>query len=116
MAKANGTLGKREVEVLALLAKAKKPLSRADMAKATGQAKGWSRLLGAATKDGLGASGDDSLEGRGYVASSKEAGDRSIAYTITAAGRKALDKAKADSKAKPAKADKAAAKADKGSN
>lgn len=68
--------------------------TRAALAEATGIAKGWSKLLGAATKDDNGASGGKSLMGKGYVKSEKHEGE-SITYFITAAGKSALEKAKA---------------------
>ncbi|QDT52741.1 hypothetical protein Pan44_07530 [Caulifigura coniformis] len=64
--------------------------SRADLCKATGIPRGWSKLLVAATKSGLGRSGKHSLEGRSYIASTKAEGSPTLSYTITAAGSKAL--------------------------
>ena len=68
-------------------------LTRAELRKKTGINKGWSRALGASSKDDGGVAGKDSLEGRGYVASDRAEGDRQFTYKITAAGRKALEKA-----------------------
>ena len=84
-------LSEREVKVLqALKAAGKKALTRKDLAKATGIPRGWSKLLGAATKEGLGKRGNASLEGRGLIASSKDEGSLTLSYTITPAGTKAL--------------------------
>jgi hypothetical protein len=76
------------VRVLELLSHGSK--TRGELAEATGVAKGWSRILGAATKEDGGAAGEDSLESKGFVKHSKHEGDRSLNYEITAAGRKAL--------------------------
>ncbi|QDT57356.1 hypothetical protein Pan44_54250 [Caulifigura coniformis] len=53
-------------------------------------AHGWSKLLGAATKSGLGRSGKHSLEGRGFIANTKDEGSPTLSYTTTAAGSKTL--------------------------
>lgn len=84
----------KEVKVLAALAGANAPLTRQELSKALGITKGWSRLLGAATKDDLGAAGSDSLEGRGLIQCDKPEGERPLRYTITPAGREALAAAK----------------------
>src|SRR5262249_17326909 len=63
----NDALTANEAKVLGALAKAKAPLTRKDLAAATGINKGWSRLLGAATREGGGAAGKDGLEARGLV-------------------------------------------------
>lgn len=63
-------------------------MDRAQLSEATGIAKGWSKTLGAATSaEGV---SPDSLEGRGFITSSKVEGVRRIQYTITATGLTAL--------------------------
>jgi hypothetical protein len=52
----------------------------------TGMNKGWSKLLGASTKDET-----NGLEGRGFVKSAKPEGTP-LEYTITKAGQAALAK------------------------
>lgn len=85
-----------EVLILAAMVKAgDKPLSRKQLAAKTGINKGWSRTLGASTKDDCGAGGSDSLEGRGLIKAAKEEENRFFTYTITAAGRKLLAKVQA---------------------
>lgn len=93
-AKANGGLTGNEVKILTALTKSNKPLTRDQLRSKTGINKGWSRVLGAATKDDGGVNADASLEGRGYVKADKPEGQRTLEYTVTAAGRKALEKAK----------------------
>jgi hypothetical protein len=44
-------------------------------------------MLGASSKD---KQASNSLEGLGYISSTKHEGERQFEYTITAAGRKAL--------------------------
>lgn len=78
------------LRALTALAGSKAPLTRAELAEATGVQKGWSRLLGAATKEGGGAAGAKSLEARGLVRCEPQEGGRALAYTITPAGKKAL--------------------------
>jgi hypothetical protein len=87
----NGTLTGNEVKVLSTLNKNSKPLTRTELSVKTGINKGWSRLLGAATK-GTG----DGLENRKLVKCSLpgEGEGRGLVYTITASGKAALVKAK----------------------
>lgn len=91
-AKSNGLSG-NEIKTLQALAKSKTALTRNDLRAATGIQKGWSGMLGASTKTVA----DDTLCGRGYVKdvtdSHPKEGGRSLLYTITANGRKALEKA-----------------------
>ena len=87
---AKSGLTDREIKVLAAL-DAGKDLTRAGLVKATGIAKGWSKLLGAATKKSFGG-GKEGLEPRGLVKSAKDS--RPLEYAITDAGRKALSSAK----------------------
>lgn len=95
-AKANGLTG-NEVLILTALSKAGgKPLTRDQLRSKTGIQKGWSRTLGAGTKDDGGVRGGESLEGRGYVRSDLPEGSRKLEYTLTPAGKKALDKARAN--------------------
>jgi hypothetical protein len=83
-------LTERETKVLIVLSKAKGDLTRADLSSKTGIVKGWSKLLGSATKE----IDPTSLEGRGLVKSSKAEGSASLTYCITPAGKKALAAAK----------------------
>jgi hypothetical protein len=78
-------LTSKELVVLGLLAKAPNGLTRGQLATSTGMAKGWSKLLGAATKGA-----DRGLINKGLVKAelNKEEG-REIKYLITPAGRKA---------------------------
>lgn len=63
-------------------------MTRPMLIEATGIAKGWSATLGAATSEaGIAA---DTLEGRGFVTSSKVEGSRLLHYDITKEGRIAL--------------------------
>lgn len=69
------------------------PKTRNDLVEATGIQKGWSKLLGAVTKDNFGGHAD-SLLALGYVKQLvAEEGVRGTRYQITATGRKALEKA-----------------------
>lgn len=90
----NGDLTGNETKILTILARANKPLTRADLAAKTGINKGWSKTLGSSSKDNGGMSGKDSLDGRGYVKCELHEGQRSFLYTITARGRKALEAVK----------------------
>lgn len=89
-AKAEDGLSPNQIKVLSTLAKAKGPLTRTELATKTGINKGWSRLLGASTKDD---SENGGLEAEGLVKVEKPEDSRGLVYTITAAGRKALEKA-----------------------
>ena len=73
-----------------LKALSNKDLTRGQLKDKTGIERGWSKLLGASTKEGLGTAGETSLEGRGLVNSAKIEGQRSMVYSITSAGKKAL--------------------------
>ena len=79
-----------EVRVLHLLSQAEGGLNRAQLAAKTGVKRGWSKLLGAPTKEGGANTG---LEGRGLVRSAVTEGTRGLVYTITTAGRKEMAKA-----------------------
>ncbi len=81
-------LSPNEVKTLKALVKGNKPMSRADLRKATGIQKGWSKLLGSSTKEVAA----ESLEGRKLVKSEKVEGQRGIVYTVTANGKKAVAK------------------------
>lgn len=91
--KAGGTekpeLSGSKVRVLeALVAAEPEGLTRTELAEQTSINKGWAKLLGAPTKGGT-----NGMEGAGLVKSHKHEGERSMRYTITAAGKKALAKA-----------------------
>lgn len=90
-----GDLTGNMVKVLKAL-KAKSPQTRKQLAAKTGIAKGWSRMLGATTKEDGGTNGANSLEGRGLikVTTDPEAG-RTLLYTLTKKGEQALAKATA---------------------
>lgn len=88
--KANGGLTGREISVLKALAGATTPLTREHLRGITGINKGFSKLLGAGTKEDGGRAGADSLGGRGLVSCSKIEGEKALTYTITTAGREAL--------------------------
>jgi len=92
------SLTTKETKVLNVLASSPIPMTRAELTTRTGIKKGWSRLLGASTKEDGGVAGSKSLEAKGYVTNRKVEDERSIQYTITASGRKALDKAKKEAK------------------
>lgn len=77
-----------EKKILGVLAKNKKPLTRADLSKKTGINKGWSRVLGASSKG----EDPDSLIGRRLVKCEDYEDVRGYCYVITAAGRKAVGK------------------------
>ena len=84
---ANGLNGSH-IRVLQTL-KGGASMSRAELAEATGINKGWSRILGT-TEGGH----EDALEPRGFVKSSvPPEGERGMRYTITASGKKSLEKA-----------------------
>lgn len=90
--KEKGGLNGSQIKVLKAL-KGGKELTRAELTEKTGIAKGWAKLLGAATKDGDWA--ENSMEGMGLVKSGEaQEGKRGLAYTITAKGTKALETAK----------------------
>jgi hypothetical protein len=82
-------LANSAVRVLHLLSKSEGGLTRTQLAAKTGVKRGWSKLLGAPTKEGGSSRG---LEGRGLVRGSVAEGVRGLVYTITAAGRKELAK------------------------
>ena len=89
-----GGLNPNEIKTLECLVKG--DCTRKDMQKATGIEKGWSKMLGSPTK-GI---SEDSMEGRKLIKSAKyepqEGESKSRAgfvYSITAAGKKALEKA-----------------------
>lgn len=89
---AGNALAPFEARVLALLGASKVPMTRADLIRATGVRKGWSRLMGTVTKD----NGGTGLEGRGLVRSEppdRESGERGHRYVITARGRAVLGRA-----------------------
>lgn len=80
----NGT----EIKLLAAMSKSKTHLDRPALTLKTGIKKGFSAILGAATSDGV---RPETLIGRGLVKPVRYEGER-VAYLITAAGRKALEK------------------------
>lgn len=83
-----------ETLTLTALSKSANPMTRDDLRKKTGINKGWSKMLGATSKEDGGAAGKDSLCGRGLVKSFvPEEGSRQFRYAITASGKKALEKA-----------------------
>lgn len=78
-----------DIKVLKALSKSGKPLTRNELREQTGINKGWSRILGSATRE----VSEHSLEGRKMVKceQSEESG-RTLLYTITATGKNALAK------------------------
>lgn len=88
----NGDLTAKELATLKALAVAAKPMTRPELAKATGMAKGWSALLGAHTKADGGQSGDKGLIARGYVATATVEGTSLTAYQLTDKGKEAAAK------------------------
>ena len=88
--KAAVALTTRQLRVLQALAKGQ-PLTRKQLAGATGQKKGWSALLGAPTK-GI---KDGTMQGLGLVAVSKQ---QPYVYSITATGKASLPKTKSAKK------------------
>lgn len=87
-AKPKGVSG-NELKVLTALLKAGKSLSRNDLAIKTGIRRGWSKMLGAHTKEIK----PNTLQGRGLVKAVEVEGERAIQYVVTAAGKKAIEKA-----------------------
>lgn len=92
-AERNGGLTGTEVKTLTALAKVESA-NRDKLRATTGVQKGWSKILGASSKEDFGSTGSDSLCGRGLVKVLQIEGDRQYHYAITPAGRKALEKAK----------------------
>lgn len=89
----NGELTGSEIKILSALTKVESA-NRDKLRSATGIQKGYSKILGASTKEDYGSTGSDSLCGRGYVKVLKIEGERQFRYQISATGRKALEKAK----------------------
>lgn len=85
-----GGLSGNKLKVLQQLTKATNGLTRKELSTKTGIKKGFSKMLGAATKSD---SENTGMEGDGLVKSQNVEGRRGLVYTITAAGRKALEKA-----------------------
>lgn len=85
-------LTSRQVRVLEVL-KSGREMTRKEMAEATGITKGWSKMLGAASKQGGGAAAGKGLEQQGYVKIAPNEEGRTLLYSITAKGRKLLAKA-----------------------
>jgi hypothetical protein len=76
--------------ILTLLARARSEgMTRKQLSKATGKNTGWSKDLGAATKEGFGDQGGG-LQKHGLVHQEYRPGDRELTVTITDAGREAL--------------------------
>ena len=71
-------------------------LTRSQLAEKLEITKGWAKILGAATSEEE--FGEDTLEGKKMVKSITVEGTRGLHYFITEAGKKALAKAKAESK------------------
>ena len=86
------SLTKKQIKVLTVLSLTASPMNRKQLFEKTGMKKGWSKLLGASTKDGYGTFGGDSLEGRKLVKSQKIEETIGLHYIITSAGKKALEK------------------------
>lgn len=86
-------LGKPLAAVLEALGKAKSPLTRAEISEKTGIGSGFTSILGHVNPE---AREPQSLAARGYIRPEKrdEAGKDVIRWSITAAGRKALEAAK----------------------
>lgn len=82
-------LSGNQVKILDALSK-QDEMTRKDLEAATGIVKGYAALMGSPTKE----IGGGTLEGRKLVHSGKHEGARGLHYTITAAGRKELEKAK----------------------
>lgn len=82
------TLTLQAARCLESLAVADSPMTRNELKLTTGQQKGWSKLLGAATKADGGKAGDNGLVARGLVECERDG--RGFVYTITRQGRAAL--------------------------
>jgi len=90
------SLSKNQVTILEQLAK-KSPMSRKDLMEATGIQKGYSKLMGAQENPA-----ESALEPLGYVkAAEPQEGQRGLQYSITANGKKALEKALKEAAAAP---------------
>jgi DNA-binding MarR family transcriptional regulator len=86
----NGELSLNQVKILqALLAAKSKELTRAELSKSTGVAKGFSRLLGQ-----IETPVSDSLKAKGLVKDAQYEGSRHVVYSLTAAGKKLAAKLK----------------------
>ena len=89
--KEKGGLTGNQLKALGVLAKATQPMTRSQLAAKTGIKKGWSKMLGQVTKGG-----GNGLEAAGLVKSMvADEGERGYRYIITAAGKKAVEKATA---------------------
>ena len=97
--KGNGITG-NQLKVLKALASGAS-LTREELRRKTGINKGWSRMLGASSKEDGGVHWETSLLGRGLISDVTESGERTLCYKLTAKGKAALEKATA----KPAKAE-----------
>jgi len=84
----SGELNGSQVKLLLTLGKSKKEMDRKQLSAKTGINKGFSRLLGAATKDANGVHGSSSLIGLGFVKAEKHEDSRTLTYALTAKGRK----------------------------
>lgn len=90
-ARGNGELTGNELKVLTALkgtSAGGKTLSRSKLKEKTGINKGYSKMLGAATKGDMG----DGLESRGFVKHVKIEDQRELGYHITAKGTALVSK------------------------
>lgn len=87
------SLSSNQVKILEQLSSGRR-MSRKDIAEATGIQKGFSKLLGAQENPA-----ETALEPMGLVKSEEpKEGERGLQYTITAGGKKALEKAQKEAK------------------
>ena len=87
----------RELAVLKALLRTTpgKGLNRKQLGERTGTRGGWAKLLGAATRDGLGVHGSSSLAGRGLIkVEQQQEGSCILEYVITAKGAAVINKSK----------------------
>lgn len=88
-AKPAGGLSEREVKILTVLAASRTPLTRSELAEKTALVRGWSKVLGAHTKEVKATS----LEGRGLIKchEPEAEGSKKLSYSITNKGKTALE-------------------------
>lgn len=91
--KEKGDISPNQIKILEAL-KGGKPLTRKELADKLGISKGFSKMLGAVSKDDYGAAGQSGLCAKGYVIADRGEEDRVSSYKITPAGKAALEKAK----------------------
>lgn len=94
-------LSPNQVRILEMLVSGKE-VTRKQMAEKLEIEKGFSKLLGAPSSEDSATNHPNALQTRGYVTCRKpdeEEGGSALLYSITAAGRKGLEAAKAEAKA-----------------